>query len=226
MTLPDVCGPVSPHITMLSFILRERGIGWQSGHPTLLSVIQWELWFESQRYILCGWFKRELAGREAITATQPAIYQWNWGCRIGQHCSLWIELKCGLSKSDTLLREQGVLVSKHTHTNQHSQPCAYAYHTEYLSSNKYLSSYIVCWRTTTVNTAWANIGNESERLRKCELKSDMKALTHKTNLTNLYDLTFLANRSGTHTLMHPPTCLCTWHRCPNTTRKAAQRYYL
>ncbi len=120
MTLPDVCGPVSPHIRILSLRLRERGMGWQSGHPTLLSVIQWEPWFESQRYILCGCSKHELAGWEAITATQPAIYQRNWGCRMGQHCSLWIELKQGLSRSDTPLRGQGVLLSTHTHTHTHN----------------------------------------------------------------------------------------------------------
>lgn len=102
---------MSPHIRILSLRLWEQGTGLQSGHPTLPIVIQWELWYEYQCYIRCGCSKHKLARREAITATQPAIYQRNWGCRMGQHCSLWIELKWGLSRSDTPLRGQEVLIS-------------------------------------------------------------------------------------------------------------------
>lgn len=129
MTSPDVCGPVSPHIRVLSLRLRDRGMGWRSGHPTLRSAIQWERWFGSQRYILRGCSKRGLAGRQAITATQPAIYQRNWGCGMGQHCSLWIELKWALSRSDNPLRGQGVLVSTHTHINtlNHVHMCSPPY---------------------------------------------------------------------------------------------------
>lgn len=112
MTLPDVCGPVSPRIRIPSLRLRARGMGWQPGHPTLLGVIQRGARVSNLSAKFCeaapsvNW-----QGREAITATQPAIYHGNWGCRMGQHCSLWIELKWGISRSDTRPRRQRVLVS-------------------------------------------------------------------------------------------------------------------
>ncbi len=211
MTLPDVCGPVSSHIRILSLRLRERGMGWQSGHPTLLSVIQWEPWFESQRYILCGCSKHELAGWEAITATQPAIYQRNWGCRMGQHCSLWIELKQGLSRSDTPLRGQGVLLSTHTHTHthQHTQPCAYAYPS-------------IQSRMTTVNTAWAYTGNRSEREGQF-IKLEYEDSHRREEISHIWKQAEKKSGTHTHRLMHPPTCLCTRHQCPNTHGRAIQR---